>query len=114
MFLCEKQERSRIDVSQDVICLVVDTNDRHGLNRAKSTDGRRKMDRDLTVSEVLVDPLIAQLRKADLIGNAAFAQLLESAARVQARRSIDNLDEERASAFYCAIEAANRAELCVR
>ncbi len=72
------------------------------------------MDRDLTVSEVLVDPLIAQLRKADLIGNAAFAQLMESAARVHARREIDHLGEERATAFYCAIEAANRAEACLR
>ncbi len=72
------------------------------------------MDRDLTVSEVLVDPLIAQLRKADLIGNAAFAQLMESAARVHSRRAIDNLGEERATAFYCAIEASNRAEACLR
>lgn len=72
------------------------------------------MDHDLTVSEVLVDPLIAQLRKADLIGNAAFAQLMESAARIHARRSIDTLGEERVSAFYCAVEAANRAESCVR
>lgn len=72
------------------------------------------MDRDLTVSEVLMDPLIAQLRRADLIGNAAFAQLMESAARVHARRAIDSLDEERATAFYCAIEASKRAEICAR
>lgn len=74
------------------------------------------MDRDLTVSEVLMDPLIAQLRKADLIGNAAFAQLMESAARVHARKAINHLGEERADAFYCAIDAANRAaaETCVR
>lgn len=67
-------------------------------------------ERDLTVSEVLIDPLIAQLRKADLIGNAAFAQLMESAARVHARRAIAGIEEERADAFYCAIEAAKCTE----
>jgi hypothetical protein len=70
------------------------------------------MERDLTVSEVLVDPLIAQLRQADLIGHAAFAQLMESAARVHARRAINHLGEERATAFYCAIESARRNEHC--
>ena len=37
------------------------------------------MDRDLTVSEVLFDPLIAQMRKADAIGYASFAQFMQSA-----------------------------------
>jgi hypothetical protein len=68
------------------------------------------MERDLTVSEVLVDPLIAQLRKADLIGHAAFAQLMESAARVHERRAMEHLREERADAFYCALDAACMAE----
>jgi hypothetical protein len=65
------------------------------------------MERDLTVSEVLVDPLIAELRKADLIGHAAFAQLMESAARVHARQALDHLREENAAAFY---DAASRVE----
>ncbi|KGE01182.1 MULTISPECIES: hypothetical protein [Rhizobium/Agrobacterium group] len=58
------------------------------------------MEQDLTLSEVLVDPLIAQLRKADHVGYAAFAQLMESAARVNKRRLVAHLHEERADAFY--------------
>ncbi|MGK6312528.1 hypothetical protein [Neorhizobium sp. DT-125] len=58
------------------------------------------MKQDLTVSEVLVDPLIAQLRKADDVGYAAFAQLLQSAARVHTRQLLGQLHAERADAFY--------------
>mgnify|MGYP004551718055 CR=1 FL=1 len=68
------------------------------------------MERDLTVSEVLVDPLIAQVRKADAIGNASFAQLMQSAARVHARQVVEHLREERAAAFYHVMEAACVAE----
>jgi len=58
------------------------------------------MDQDLTISEVLVDPLIAQLRRADAVGYAAFAQLMESAARVHTRQQLSHLHEERVEAFY--------------
>jgi hypothetical protein len=68
------------------------------------------MERDLTVSEVLVDPLIAQVRKADAIGNAAFAQLMQSAARVHARQVVELLREERADAFYHAVDASRCAD----
>lgn len=64
------------------------------------------MDQDLTISEVLVDPLIAQLRRADSVGYAAFAQLMESAARVQSRQALSHLHEERVSAFYRSADAA--------
>jgi hypothetical protein len=67
------------------------------------------MQYDLTVSEVLLDPLIAQVRKADAIGYAAFAQLMQSAARVHARQMVDHLREKRADAFYHAVEAADNA-----
>jgi hypothetical protein len=62
------------------------------------------MNRDLTVSEVLLDPMIAQMRKADAIGYASFAQLMQSAARVHARQVVEHLREERADAFYHAVE----------
>ncbi|MGK9053880.1 hypothetical protein QTA58_17030 [Neorhizobium sp. CSC1952] len=58
------------------------------------------MKQDLTVSEVLVDPLIAQLRKADAVGYAAFAQLMQSAARVHTRQLLGQLHAERVDAFY--------------
>ena len=41
------------------------------------------MDLDFTVSEVLDDLMIAQLNKADGISERAFAQLMQSAARVR-------------------------------
>jgi hypothetical protein len=41
------------------------------------------VDLDFTVSEVLDDLMIAQLNKADGISERSFAQLLQSAARVQ-------------------------------
>jgi hypothetical protein len=68
------------------------------------------MDRDLTVSEVLLDPMIAQMRKADAIGYASFAQFMQSAARVHARQVVEHLREQRADAFYHAVEAADRAQ----
>lgn len=40
------------------------------------------MQHDLTVSEVISDPMINLILKADGIRHASFAQLLESAARV--------------------------------
>jgi hypothetical protein len=58
------------------------------------------MNQDLTRSDVMSDPLISQLREADQIGNAAFAQLLESAARRQTSLMMDKLNQERADAFY--------------
>ncbi|TCV74465.1 hypothetical protein EDE05_103220 [Neorhizobium sp. R1-B] len=63
------------------------------------------MDTDLTLSEVLVDPLIAQVRRADHVGYAAFAQLLESAARVHTRQRLGHLNEERVEAFYRRVAA---------
>ncbi len=72
------------------------------------------MERDLTVSEVLVDPLIAQLRRADMIGHAAFAQLMQSAARVHARQTAANGHEDHAEPFLCAIDAAKTVERCIR
>jgi hypothetical protein len=68
-----------------------------------------RTERDLTVSEVLNDPLIAQMRKADSVGHAAFTQLMQSAARVHARQVVEYLREERAAAFYHAVDAANSA-----
>lgn len=64
------------------------------------------MERDLSISEVLNDPLIAQLLKADAIGHAAFAQLMESAARVHMRQLLSQLNEERVDAFYRSAEIA--------
>ncbi len=58
------------------------------------------MENDLTIPEVLVDPLIAQLRLADRIGNASFAQLMESAARVHARQVTGPVDQGGVEAFY--------------
>ncbi|WP_117193563.1 hypothetical protein [Rhizobium terrae] len=63
------------------------------------------MEQDLTLSEVLVDPLIAQLRRADSVGYAAFAQLMESAARVHSRQLLAHLHEERVDAFYRSADA---------
>ncbi|CDN48786.1 hypothetical protein [Neorhizobium galegae] len=67
------------------------------------------MEHDLTLSEVLVDPLIAQLRQADAVGYAAFAQLLQSASRVYARQMLGNLQTERADAFYRRVDAVSGA-----
>ncbi len=67
------------------------------------------MEHDLTLSEVLVDPLIAQLRQADSIGYAAFAQLLQSAARVHTRQMLGNLQTERTDAFYSRVDAVSHA-----
>ena len=66
------------------------------------------MDQDLTISEVLVDPLIAQLRRADSVGYAAFAQLMESAARVHTRKLVAHLHAERADAFYRSTDTATQ------
>ncbi|MBW6423115.1 hypothetical protein KX729_16775 [Rhizobium sp. XQZ8] len=66
------------------------------------------MDQDLTISEVLVDPLIAQLRRADAVGYAAFAQLMESASRVHSRQLLAHLHEERVEAFYRSADAATQ------
>jgi hypothetical protein len=63
------------------------------------------MDTDLTLSEVLVDPLIAQVRRADHVGYAAFAQLLDSAARVHTRQRLGHLNEELVEAFYRRVAA---------
>ena len=41
------------------------------------------MSRDLTIHEVISDPMIVQLLKADNVPVAAFVQLLQSAARIQ-------------------------------
>lgn len=68
------------------------------------------MNRDLTLSEMLTDPLIGQLRKADHVGNAAFAQLMESAARVQTRNRIQHLHAERAEAFYRQLAAVSEEQ----
>jgi hypothetical protein len=64
-----------------------------------------RMEHDLTLSEVLVDPLIAQLRQADAVGYAAFAQLLQSAARVHTRQMLGNLQTERTDVFYRRVDA---------
>ncbi|GGF77287.1 MULTISPECIES: hypothetical protein [Rhizobium] len=40
------------------------------------------MKRDLTIEDVLSDPLIAQLRRADGISTPEFAQLLHAAAQI--------------------------------
>lgn len=64
------------------------------------------MEQDLTLTEVLVDPLIAQLRRADEIGFAAFAQLMESAARVHTRQLVAHVHEDRTGAFYRTVEIA--------
>lgn len=66
------------------------------------------MDRDLTVTEVLVDPLIAQLRKADDVGYAAFAQLMQSAARVHTRQILGHLHAERVDAFYRRVDDVSK------
>jgi len=41
---------------------------------------------DLTISEIIDDPMIHLMLDADRISHNAFAQFLESAARVHARR----------------------------
>ena len=64
------------------------------------------MEHDLTISEVLADPLIMQLRNADSISFAAFAQLMESAARVHTRQLLSHLDQQRVDAFYRSADAA--------
>jgi hypothetical protein len=66
-----------------------------------------RMEHDLTLSEVLVDPLITQLRQADAVGYAAFAQLLQSAARVHTRQMLGNLQTERTGAFHRRVDAAS-------
>lgn len=43
------------------------------------------MKKDLTVPDVINDPMIRILNKADRISDRAFAQLMESAARVTQR-----------------------------
>jgi hypothetical protein len=47
----------------------------------------KKVDFELTVPQVLADPMIAQINKADGINERSFAQLLESAARLRSRVS---------------------------
>ncbi|MCQ1571476.1 hypothetical protein NFO65_12055 [Neorhizobium galegae] len=66
-----------------------------------------RVEHDLTLSEVLVDPLITQLRQADSVGYAAFAQLLQSAARVHTRQMLGNLQTERTEAFYRRVDAVS-------
>lgn len=41
---------------------------------------------DMTISEIIDDPMIHVMLSADRISHNAFAQFLESAARVHARR----------------------------
>lgn len=47
--------------------------------------GGKPMKKDLTVPDVINDPMIRILNKADRISDRAFAQLMESAARVTQR-----------------------------
>lgn len=44
------------------------------------------VDFELTVPQMLADPMIAQINKADGISDRSFAQLLESAARLRSTR----------------------------
>ncbi|KQV80012.1 hypothetical protein ASC90_25760 [Rhizobium sp. Root1220] len=43
------------------------------------------MKNELTISEILLDPLIALLNAADGVHERSFAQLMQSAARIAAR-----------------------------
>lgn len=70
------------------------------------------MTTDLTVSEAVSDPLIALLRRADGVENAAFAALLREAARLQLDRRIDTLREKRASHFYKRLAATGEENRC--
>jgi hypothetical protein len=45
------------------------------------------VDFELTVPQMLADPMIAQINKADGISDRSFAQLLESAARLRSTRA---------------------------
>lgn len=64
------------------------------------------MEQDLTLPEVLADPLIAQLREADSVAFGSFAQLMESAARVHTRRMLAQMQEEQAETLYRQVETA--------
>ena len=66
---------------------------------------------DMTIHEVVADPLIAQVLAADSISGDAFAELLASAARIQVTQKISRLHEERAEAFYHALGGAETRRL---
>ncbi|MCJ8521191.1 hypothetical protein ABID21_004281 [Pseudorhizobium tarimense] len=58
------------------------------------------MSSDLTISEVLSDPLIGLMLKADGLDRDAFADLLGAAARDQLQQKLSQLREQRATHFY--------------
>jgi hypothetical protein len=62
--------------------------------------GRIAMMDDLTLTEVIKDPLISLVLKADGIDNTAFANSLESARRRFIDQGLERLRQERADHFY--------------
>ena len=58
------------------------------------------MSNDLTISEVLSDPMIGLMLKADRLDRDAFADLLSTAANDQLQQKMSQLREERAAHFY--------------
>ncbi|GES43951.1 hypothetical protein RsS62_32030 [Rhizobium dioscoreae] len=63
--------------------------------------------RDLTIAEVLKDPLIRQVMRADRISVTRMADLLQDAARRQERALSANL----ASIAHAAIRSVSQADL---
>lgn len=67
------------------------------------------MKTDLTVAEAISDPLIDLMLRADGLDKAAFAELLDTAARAQLQQRLSNMQERRATDFYGRLAASEPA-----
>ncbi len=67
---------------------------------------------DLTVAEVLSDPLIGLMLEADGMDKAAFADLLDRVAREQLHQKMSKLQERRADMFYTRLAASETRVSC--
>ncbi|MFN7101414.1 MAG: hypothetical protein ACK4N1_02225 [Pseudorhizobium sp.] len=67
------------------------------------------MTTDLSITEVVSDPLIALMLRADGTEPDVFAEMLSRASRVQLEQKISRLHEERANHFYRQLSAVEAA-----
>jgi hypothetical protein len=63
------------------------------------------MQNELSIEDVISDPLIAQLRKADRVSTQDFISLLAKASAAYGAGSVANLHSRRADFFYRTIGA---------
>lgn len=67
---------------------------------------------DLTVTEVLSDPLIGLMLEADGMDKATFADLLDRVAREQLHQKMSSLQQRRADMFYTRLAASEAQVSC--